>query len=90
MEQDRASGILGTPQLLGSRVSLLITGTSLVAISIILNSVTHLSFLIPTAFLAMALLFLLPRRFVFHLIMLMAIIDVGVLVTAGAASIAHP
>jgi 4-hydroxybenzoate polyprenyltransferase len=90
MEQDRASGILGAPQLLGSRVSLLITGTSLVVISIILNSVTHISLLIPMALLAMLLLFLLPQKFGFQLIMLMAIIDVGVLVTAGAASIAHP
>jgi len=90
IEQDRASGILGAPQLLGSRVSLFITGTSLVAISIILNSVTHISLLIPMALLAILLLFLLPQRFGFRLIMLMAIIDVGVLVTAGTASIAHP
>jgi 4-hydroxybenzoate polyprenyltransferase len=90
MQQDRTAGILGAPQLLGTRISLLIAGSSLVAISIILNSVTQTRFLIPIAFLALLLLFILPKRFGFPLVMVMAIVDVGVLVTAGAASLAHP
>lgn len=87
MEEDRVTGVLGMPQLLGTRVSLLITGSSLVLISIILNSVTHEPFLIPVALLAIFLLFTLPKRFSFPLIMLMALVDVGVLVTVGATSL---
>jgi 4-hydroxybenzoate polyprenyltransferase len=90
MEPDRAAGILGAPQILGTRISLLITGSSLIAISIILTSVTHKPFLIPVAFIAMLFLFLLPKKFSFPLIMTMAIVDVSVLVTAGAASLALP
>lgn len=90
MDNDRAAGILGAPQLLGTRASLLIAGSSLVAISIILNAITHKPFLIPIAVLAMLALLLLPKRFSFPLIMVMAIVDVGVLVTAGAASFALP
>lgn len=88
IEPDRAAGILGAPQLLGTRASLLIAGISLATISIILNSVTHKPFLIPSGFLAMFSLFVLPKRFSFPLIMVMALVDVGVLVTAGAASLA--
>jgi 4-hydroxybenzoate polyprenyltransferase len=87
MEEDRATQILGAPQMLGTRMSLLISGISLVAIALILNSVTHKPFLIPIAFLALLCLFALPKRFSFTLIMIMALIDVGVLVTAGAASL---
>ena len=81
MDQDRAAGILGAPQLLGTRISLLIAGSSLVVISIILNTVSHKPFLIPIAVLALISLLLLPKRFSFPLIMVMAIVDVGVLVT---------
>lgn len=90
MEQDRAAGILGMPQLLGTRVSLLIAGSSLVVISIILNGVIHRQFLIPIASLALLSLLVLPKRFSFPLIMGMAMVDVGILVTAGAASLALP
>ena len=82
MEPDRAAGILGAPQLLGTRISLFITAGSLITISIILNSVTHNLLLVPIAAIAILLLFLLPKKFGFPLIMLLAIVDVSVLVTA--------
>lgn len=84
MEQDRAAGIFGVPQLLGSRASLLIAGSALVAISIILNNITHNQFLIPIALLAFLFLLALPKRFAFPLVMVMAIMNVALLVTGTA------
>ena len=90
MEEDRAAGIMGAPQLLGDRWSLLIAGGSLIIVSIILSQSTHQKFLIPAAIIAFIALLALPRKFTFPLIMAMALLDVALFLSAGAATLLLP
>ena len=90
IDADRASGIHGAPQRVGARASATIAGLSLIIISLILNSVTNAPFLILIALVALILLITLPKRFTFWVVMAMALVDVGVLVTSGAHSLAMP
>lgn len=85
LEDDRAIGILGLPQLVGTRVSIFIAATSLTTISIIIS--VHRTSLIPWfAFslpVSIALIIFQPRRFGFPTIMLLALIDVTLLVATS-------
>lgn len=84
MEQDRIAGVKGLPQLLGSRTSLFIAGISLIEIAITLGIVTSNRGVVPFSIIACIALFVLPRRFSFPLLLLIAIVDVGVLVSLGS------
>ena len=90
MEEDQAAGIMGAPQLLGTRWSLLIAGTSLISVSIILSRVTQQRFLIPAAIVAFIALLALPKKFTFPLIMAMALLDVALFLSAGTATLLLP
>lgn len=90
LEADRTAGIYGAPQKVGIRGSVTIAGLSLIVISLILNSVVNAKMLIAIAIVALILLFTLPRKFTFWVVMAMALIDVGVLVTSGAHSLVLP
>ena len=90
IDADHTAGIHGAPQRMGVRGSATIAGVSLIAISLFLNSVVNAEFLIVVAIIALILLFTLPRKFTFWVVMAMALIDVGVLVTSGAHSLAMP
>lgn len=88
LEIDRSAGVLGFPQRVGARMSALISAISLLLVAIILNAVTGLVYLIFFSLLGFILLFALPKRFTFYVIMLTALIDVFVLVTSAASSLA--
>lgn len=84
MENDRIAGVKGLPQLLGSKVSLFIAGISLIEIAIMLGVVTRNRVVVPLSVIACIALFTLPKRFSFPLLLLIAIVDVGVLVSLGS------
>jgi 4-hydroxybenzoate polyprenyltransferase len=84
MEQDRIAGIKGLPQLLGSKISLFIAGLSLIEIGIILGVVTKNKEVVPLSIFAGIAIFALPKRFSFPLILAIAVVDVGVLVSLGS------
>lgn len=65
IDADHTAGIHGAPQRMGVRGSATIAGVSLIAISLILNSVVNAEFLIVVAIIALILLFTLPRKFTF-------------------------
>jgi 4-hydroxybenzoate polyprenyltransferase len=83
IDADIANQINGLPQIVGAKVSLFISGISLIEIAAILGVVTKHDYLIPTSLLSFLGLFALPRRFAFYLVMALAIMDVVVLVTLG-------
>lgn len=84
MEQDRIAGIKGLPQLLGSKVSLFIAGLSLIEIGIMLGVVTKNRAVIPLSILTGIFIFALPKKYSFPLILAIAVVDVGVLVSLGS------
>ena len=81
LDEDRKIGIHGLPQVVGTRVSILIAGLCLIIISIIIS--IHRVNLIPwftvSLPLAIALIIYRPRKFGFPTIMLLALIDVTLL-----------
>ncbi len=81
MDRDRAAGLRGLPQLLGSRASLLITGIALLIISVLLAHHTHLWIPAFVSGVAALLLFVAPTKFCFPLVMGLAIADVAILVS---------
>ena len=83
LDRDRAAGIFGLPQILGARNSQIIAGSGLIVVALILQSATQLIFLLPLSILVFLSLFLVPRRYSFLLIMLLAVLDVIVLVSSA-------
>lgn len=81
MEQDRKAGLRGLPQRLGTKVSLLVAGVSLLIVSVILASHSHLWIPVPISVIAVLLLFLTPTKFSFPLVMALALTDVVILVS---------
>jgi 4-hydroxybenzoate polyprenyltransferase len=81
MDQDRLAGLRGLPQRLGTRASLLISGSALLAISIILAVQTHLWIPVPLSAVAVLILFVTPTRYCFPLVMVLALTDVAILVS---------
>lgn len=81
MDQDRASGIIGLPQLLGSRASLIISAIAFLTISILLSANTHFWLPVPISIFAVLLLLISPTRFSFPIVMALALIDVTLLVS---------
>ena len=85
LDEDRAIGILGLPQLVGTRASIFIAGLCLIIISIIIS--IHRTNLIPWFALslpiAIALIILQPKKLGFPTIMLLALIDVTLLVSSS-------
>ena len=81
MDRDREVGLLGLPQVLGTRTSILITGVALLFISVLLAKHTHLW--IPTLASGIAALLLLvaPIGYCFPLVMALALADVAILVS---------
>lgn len=81
MNRDRARGLYGLPQILGTRASLAIASTALLVISLLLAYHTHLW--IPVFINACAVLLILatPVKFSFPLVMTLALIDVAILVS---------
>ena len=81
MDRDRAAGLRGLPQILGTKASLLIAGVALLIISVLLANHTHLW--IPVAISGVASIFLViaPPKFCFPLVMGLAIADVAILVS---------
>ncbi len=81
MDRDRAAGLRGLPQILGTRASLLIAGVALLIISVLLANHTHLW--IPAVVSGVAALFLViaPTKFCFPLVMGLALADVAILVS---------
>ena len=81
MDKDRASGIIGLPQLLGPRGSLIISASAFLAIAVLLSTHSHFWIPIPVSILAVLLLIILPDRFSFPIVMALALIDVALLVS---------
>ena len=81
MDQDRRSGIIGLPQLLGSRVSLIVSASAFLAIAVLISTHSHFWIPIPISIFAVLLLILLPARFSFPIVMGLALIDVALLVS---------
>ena len=81
MDQDRASGIIGLPQLVGSKTSLIISGIAFLAISFLLSAHSHFWLPLPMSILAILLLLISPVRFSFPIVMALALIDVILLVS---------
>jgi 4-hydroxybenzoate polyprenyltransferase len=84
LEQDRIAGIKGLPQLLGSKISLFISGISLIEIGIMLGIVTKNREIVPLSIIAGIAIFTLPKKLSFPLILLIAVVDVGILVSLGS------
>ncbi len=90
LDADRENKINGLPQILGTKISLFISGISLIEVAVILGIVTGREYVIPTSLVGFVGLFVLPKRYAFLLVMALAVFDVGVLVTlAGDFSFAH-
>jgi 4-hydroxybenzoate polyprenyltransferase len=87
MDVDRAGGVGGLPQLLGSKASLFIAGISLLEIAIILGIVTKQEFVIPVSAVVFISLFVLPKRFSFPLVLGVAVLDVAVLVSQALSTL---
>ncbi len=81
MNRDRARGLRGLPQLLGTRASLAIAGAALLIISALLANHTHLWIPMLISTFAVLLLLLAPIRFSFPLVMALALTDVIILVS---------
>lgn len=81
MDRDRAAGLRGLPQTLGSRASIIISGVALLFISVLLASQTHLW--VPAFATGAITLFLLvsPPKYCFPLVMVLAVADVAILVS---------
>lgn len=81
MDRDRAAGLRGLPQILGTRTSLVVAGVALLIISVLLATHTHLW--IPVVISGVADLFLVfaPTKFCFPLVMGLALADVVILVS---------
>ena len=85
MERDRAAGIMGLPQILGSRKSTLLSGLLLFFVSILIYFVTKTILLLILGAIGFSLL-LLPARFRFIAVMALALLDVIALVSAMPVS----
>ena len=81
MDRDRAVGLLGLPQILGNRASIIIAGVALVIISVVLAMHTHLWIPTLASGVAALLLLLAPIRYCFPLVMVLALADVAILVS---------
>ena len=85
MERDRAAGIMGLPQILGSKKSTVLSGLLLFLVSIQLFFVTKETLLLILGTVGFSLL-LLPARFRFIAVMALALLDVIALVSAMPVS----
>ena len=85
MERDRTAGIMGLPQILGSKKSTLLSGLLLFLVSIQLFFVTKETLLLILGTVGFALL-LLPLKFRFIAVMALALLDVIALVSAMPVS----
>jgi 4-hydroxybenzoate polyprenyltransferase len=85
MERDRAAGIMGLPQILGSQKSTLLSGLLLFLVSMQLFFVTKEILLIILGTVGFALL-LLPAKFRFIAVMALALLDVVALVSVMPVS----
>jgi 4-hydroxybenzoate polyprenyltransferase len=85
MERDRAAGIMGLPQILGSQKSTLLSGVLLFLVSIQLFFVTKEILLLILGAVGFAL-FLLPAKIRFVAVMVLALLDVVALVSAMPVS----
>ena len=85
MERDRAAGIMGLPQILGSQKSTVFSGLLLFLVSIQLFFVTKSILLIILGAIGFSLL-LLPAKFRFVAVMALALLDVVALVSAMPVS----
>ena len=85
MERDRAAGIMGLPQILGSQKSTALSGILLFLVSIQLFFVTKEILLIILGTVGFALL-LLPAKFRFIAVMALALLDVVALVSVMPVS----
>ena len=85
LEQDRAIGIRGLPQLLGAKKSIIITTACLIIISTIISTqrVGLIPWFAATLPIAVALIIYRPRKFGFPTIMLLALLDVTLLIWTG-------
>lgn len=81
MDRDREAGLRGLPQILGTRASLLIAGTSLLIISVLLANYTHVWIPVPVSAVAVLLLLVVPIKYCFPLVMGLALADVAILVS---------
>lgn len=85
MERDRAAGIMGLPQILGSQKSTVLSGLLLFLVSIQLFFVTKSILLLILGAIGFALL-LLPAKFRFVAVMALALLDVVAVVSAMPVS----
>ena len=85
MERDRAAGIMGLPQILGSQKSTLLSGVLLFLVSIQLFFVTKEILLLTLGAVGFALL-LVPAKIRFVAVMALALLDVVALVSAMPVS----
>jgi 4-hydroxybenzoate polyprenyltransferase len=85
MERDRTAGIMGLPQILGSKKSTLLSGLLLFLVSIQLFFVTKETLLLILGTVGFALL-LLPLKFRFIAVMALVLLDVIALVSAMPVS----
>jgi 4-hydroxybenzoate polyprenyltransferase len=85
MERDRAAGIMGLPQILGSKKSTVLSGLLLFLVSIQLFFVTKSILLLILGVIGFSLL-LLPAKFRFIAVMALALLDVVALVSAMPVS----
>jgi 4-hydroxybenzoate polyprenyltransferase len=85
MERDRAAGIMGLPQILGSKKSTVLSGLLLFLVSIQLFFVTKETLLLILGAVGFALL-LLPLKLRFIAVMALALLDVIALVSAMPVS----
>lgn len=85
LEQDRAIGIRGLPQLLGAKKSIIITTACLIIISTIISTqrVGLIPWFATSLPIAVALIIYRPRKFGFPTIMLLALLDVTLLIWTG-------
>ena len=85
LEEDRAIGIKGLPQLLGTKKSIMITTLCLIIISSIISAerVVLLPWFATSLPIAVALIIYRPKKFGFPTIMLLAFIDVILLLWNG-------
>lgn len=81
MDQDRTAGILGLPQILGVRASLIIAGIAFLLISILLANHSHFWLPVPISAIAVFFLLVSPTRFCFPIVMALALTDVILLVS---------
>jgi 4-hydroxybenzoate polyprenyltransferase len=85
MERDRAAGIMGLPQILGSKRSTVFSGLLLFLVSIQLFFVTKSILLLILGVIGFSLL-LLPAKFRFIAVMALALLDVVAIVSARPVS----